>query len=264
MVHSIKTGAKSALALSAIIVAGAMAFQSATAQAADLPARVDAPAPAPVYAPPVFTWTGFYIGANAGWGTGRDKVGFSVTPATTFPNIGNLNRSGFIGGAQAGYNWQYGSLVVGLETDIQYAGMRDKLGPVALAGGGTASASSRLNWYGTLRPRVGYAFGRTLLFATGGLAYGNPRYTLTAVDGAGNTFAINNSSTKVGWTVGGGLEHAFTNNWSAKLEYGYVNFGTSSGTANVLTAGGAPTGNTATSRLRNDFHTVRAGINYRF
>lgn len=246
------------------IAAGAAVFSAAGARAADLPSRVEAPAPAPIAAPPVFTWIGFYVGLNAGYGWGDEKVGFFIPGTGNFPNVGTLNRSGFVGGAQAGYNWQYGSVVLGIETDIQYSGMRDRLGPVTLPGGIVATATGRTNWYGTLRPRIGYAFGNTLIFATGGLAYGNNRATLAAVDGAGNNFLIANNSTRVGWTLGGGIEHAFNNNWSVKLEYGYVHLGSKRASAPVLNAALVPTGQTATTTFTNNFHTVRAGLNYRF
>ena len=153
--------------------------------------------------------------------------------------------------------------MLGLETDFQITGMRQSFGPVGLAGGGIASGSRSLPWYRTLRPRIGYAIGRTLLFATGGLAYGHVRNRLTSTDGAGNTFTMPAGKTRIGWTFGGGIEHAFTSNWSAKLEYGYVALGRSTQSAAVFNAG-VPTGATATARTRNSFHTLRAGVNYRF
>ncbi|MDP4594236.1 MAG: porin family protein [Beijerinckiaceae bacterium] len=247
-----------------VLAAGAMFLQTGVAGAADLPARSEAPAPAPIIAPPIFTWTGFYMGANAGVGFGRQRPGFTVAPAgTSFPNLARGNATGGIIGLQAGYNWQIGAMVLGLETDIQYNGMRKSFGPVALIGGGTASGSNRASWYGTLRPRIGYAFDRTLIFATGGLAYGTMRNRLTAVDGAGNTFTIPGGKTRVGWTLGAGVEHAFTDNITAKLQYDYVDLGRKGDTAAVFNAG-LPTGSTAASRNRNAFHTIRLGLNYKF
>ena len=245
MTDQANTNTTRRLGVAVTIALGAIALSAATAVAADLPVRSEAPAPAPV-APPVFTWTGFYVGVNAGWGTGRDRVGFFIPGGGAFPNLGRLNRNGFVGGAQAGYNWQFGSIVLGIETDIQYAGLSDRVGPVPV-GGGAANASSRLRWFGSLRPRIGYAIGSTLIYATGGLAYGNPRYRLAAFDGAGNNFVISNNSTRAGWTVGGGIEQAFNSNWSAKLEYGYVRFGSKLNSAAILNAAGAPTGNFARS-----------------
>ena len=258
--HTRQSGKLSIIA--ATLASGAMLI-AASAHAADIPASSPPPPPIPVAAPPIFTWTGFYLGVNGGWGTGRRNVSFGVVPSAFNPNIARLTPSGGIIGLQGGYNWQTGPLVVGLETDFQATGMRDRFGPTALAGGGTATGSSRLNWYGTVRGRVGYAFNRTLLFATGGLAYGSVRNRLTSTDGAANTFSTVAGKTRVGWTLGAGVEHAFTNNWTAKLEYGYVDFGRTTQSAAVFNAGVA-TGAVATTRNRNNFHTIRAGINYKF
>lgn len=254
---------RAAAAIVAVLGSGALLFQAGIARAADIPARAEAPAPAPIAAPPVFTWTGFYFGANAGWAIAKRKVGFNVTPGANNPNIANLTQNGGIIGLQTGYNWQMGPLVLGIETDIQATSLRKKFGPVALAGGGTATGSNAVSWYGTLRPRIGYAFNQTMLYATGGLAYGNVRNRLTSIDGAGNTFTMPGSKTRVGWTVGAGVEHAFNQNWSAKLEYGYVDLGRNSQSAAVFN-GGVATGAIATSATRSAFHTLRAGVNYRF
>ncbi|MBA1157122.1 outer membrane protein [Microvirga mediterraneensis] len=189
------------------------------ALAADLPSRR---APAPVIAAvPVFTWTGFYVGVNAGygWNTNDDFV---------FNNVRyNLNDDGgFVGGAQAGYNFQIGSFVVGLEGDIQYA---DFGGNDILLADGTVADFNNSDWFGTVRARAGVAFDRALIYATGGFAF---------ADGA------------TGWTVGGGIEYAITNNLSAKVEGLYVNLDQDD---NFL-------------GINNDaeFGVVRAGLNFRF
>ncbi|WP_114943662.1 outer membrane protein [Microvirga calopogonii] len=189
------------------------------ALAADLPSRR---APAPVIAAvPVFTWTGFYVGVNAGygWNTNDDFV---------FNNVRyNLNDDGgFVGGAQAGYNYQIGSFVVGLEGDIQYA---DFGGNDVILADGTIADFNNSDWFGTVRARAGVAFDRALIYATGGFAF---------ADGA------------TGWTVGGGIEYAITNNLSAKVEGLYVNLDQDD---NFL-------------GINNDaeFGVVRAGLNYRF
>ncbi|MGE3245752.1 MAG: outer membrane protein [Beijerinckiaceae bacterium] len=253
-------------ALSILAAAGMTILGAAAANAADLPRREEAPAPAPVVqAPPIFTWTGFYAGANAGWaGAMSHNPAFTVLPAgTVFGGLGKLNSGGVAAGVQAGYNWQTGPLVFGVEADIQYTGLHSRLGPVAL-GGGAVSASDRVNWYGTLRPRIGYAFGRTLVYATGGLAYGKPEYRLSAVDGAGNFFALRDAKLRTGWTAGAGVEHALNNNWSVKLEYGYVDLGKNKSSAPIFTAAGVPTGAFAASKSDARFHTIRAGVNYKF
>ncbi len=246
--------------------AAAMACLSCGALAADIPARVQAPPPAPVYAVPVFTWTGFYVGANAGWaGGGDNRTHVRVTPPGTGRWIGPGDMSAFAGGLQAGYNYQFGSLVLGIETDIQaLAGGTHSFGPATLPDGTIASGRSKMNWYGTLRPRIGYAFGRTMIYATGGLAYGDRQFSIATVDPAGNTAAMRTSGVKTGWTVGGGIEHALSRNWSAKLEYLYVDLGRDRLNGAVFTPAGVATGTQVATHRRNDFHTIKAGINYRF
>lgn len=246
----------------------AMAATMGQSAAADIPARQAALPPAPVMTQlPVFTWTGFYIGANAGWvGGARNRNSVFVTPpGTGLSNIGGRGNEGFAGGLQAGYNWQAGNLVVGIETDIQsLLSGRHRAGPALLPDGTTASGRTSNAWYGTLRPRVGYAFDRTLLYVTGGLAYGGGKYTLNTVDGGGNTAALNSSGIRTGWALGAGAEYAFSRNWSGKLEYLYVDLGNQRMAGAVFTPAGVATGTTITSNRENAFHTIKAGINYRF
>src|SRR3954462_9843038 len=131
------------------------------ASAADLPLRAAPPAPI-VAAVPVFTWTGFYSGGNAGYGwMSDDRI---VDPLFGF--TGGNNDGGFVGGGQIGYNYQIGSFVVGLETDIQYADLGG-------AGNNVFGVGNNGNWFGTLRARAGVAFDRALIYATGGFAYGD-------------------------------------------------------------------------------------------
>ncbi|MDT2021743.1 outer membrane beta-barrel protein [Methylocella sp. CPCC 101449] len=246
-----------------------------SAQAADLPRR--APAPAPVYVAPFFTWTGFYVGLNAGGGFATNNNGGSTyfLPAgsvigsagtngvLTVPNNGN-NRSSFIGGAQIGYNWQFNSSFVGgLEADIQYANLSRRNGQVTPFPGyiftgapGLAFAAppatvvsgtgSNQNYFGTVRARLGFAIDRTLVYATGGLAYGG-----------GNS--------RVGYAVGGGVEYAFMNNWSAKIEALYIGMNRNNNNNFAVFNLGTNTLFLPNSNSRrNDFVVVRAGINYRF
>lgn len=256
-----------AAALAASTIAG-------SAFAADLPSRKVAPA---YVAPaPIFTWTGFYIGLNAGYGWGnRSNVnGFEFTPAGGVTGLAwsgpGPNQNGFVGGAQAGFNYQIGSLVAGIETDIQGAGLS---GSTSLAGvgpgyNGFLGLRDKTGWYGTLRGRLGFTVMPTLLaYITGGLAYGEARHSATYMDTVGffGMSGVSNNN-RIGYTLGGGLEYAFSPNWSAKLEYGYVDLG--SRTANLineLTPAGAPSAFFVSHNPgRTSFHTVRAGINYRF
>ncbi len=202
-----------------------LAFAGA-ASAADLPSRR---APAPIVAAvPVFTWTGFYVGVNAGYGW-NDGSDVTFADGTVFRTVGN-DDGGFVGGAQLGYNYQIGSFVVGLEGDIQYAdfgGNRYDFGALGIF------EDDSDDWFGTVRARAGVAFDRALVYATGGFAFADDR---------------------AGWTLGGGLEYAFTNNLTGKIEGLYVNLEDQDYTFNGTTF----------STEEQEFGVVRAGLNYKF
>ena len=191
-------------------------------------------------------------------------------------NIG-LRTSGFIGGGQIGYNFMASpSFLVGLETDIQgLAGSGSGTAiNTATAPNGASNlanfvATNRLNWFGTLRGRLGYAFAPTFLgYVTGGLAYGGVSNSVTMF--ASNTINQSSSSfvtasgTRVGWTVGGGLEWMFAQNWSAKLEYLYYDLGTTTAIGAVTSATSPFLLATVQSTTRTNGHIVRAGVNYHF
>ena len=223
--------------LSSVAALGLVA--AGAASAADLPAR-RGPVAAPVYAPvPVFTWTGFYVGANAGYGWGNiDSTTFGVLPTLNDPE-------GFIGGGQIGYNYQMGQLVFGVEADFQGADLKADVRDVF-----GNSASNEINYFGTVRARLGYAMDRFMPYITGGFAYANVKSTF-----ATPLASISNDNTQYGYTIGAGLEYAFTNNLTAKLEYLYVDLERES----VRT----PFGN-ANFKVGTDFSLVRAGLNYKF
>ena len=221
----------------------AMAGLMGTASAADLP-RQQPIYKAPAYVSPVFIWTGFYVGLNGGGGWGTSN--WSGVPG------GGVNVSGGLAGGTAGYNWQFGTWVVGLEGDLDWSGIRGSTN----AGGpffcGTFACTTHNDFLSTIRGRVGYSFDRWLPYVTGGAAIGNIRATSP-------TFA-NVDQTNVGWTVGAGVEYAFAPNWSAKLEYLYADLGSvSCGVGSSCYFGPA---------LNNkvDFTTsiVRGGVNFRF
>jgi outer membrane immunogenic protein len=206
-----------------------------------------------VFVPPPFTWTGFYVGLNAGavWGSGGNASttvfangfpigtidGVPATLANVFPGLGSGGgNTGFIGGGQAGYNWQTGSFVFGVETDFDGTSLsrsRSAIGPTfvepifGLNDFFTANGSVKLDWLGSTRGRIGYAWDRLLIYGTGGVAYGGASSHLDvfdAVDGFGFS-SSGGSSSRVGWTVGGGLEYAFNNNWILGGEYLYYDLG---------------------------------------
>jgi len=226
----------------------ALAAISSTALAADLPSRT-APV-TPVYAP-VFTWTGLYVGLNAGVGWANNTNVFISDTRFGSSSLSVGSDAGFVGGGQIGYNFQTGAFVFGVETDIQYADLSSKANwsgySYSFNGGGS-------QYFGTVRARVGYAFDRVLVYVTGGLAYGGLNT---------NWWGGNNSNT--GWTLGGGVEYAFTNNWTAKIEGLYVNLdqGSHAEIVNYI-AGGLP-GTASVSRGSSQGGgVVRVGVNYKF
>ncbi len=261
--------------LAATIAAFAVA---GPALAADLPSR----AAPPVYVPPppVFTWTGFYVGLNAGYGWGQSTGALE----SDFPNIfgaGTAVAGGFIpaslgvrpqgvlGGGQFGYNWQTGPFVLGLETDFQGSGIRNT-NTVAFPGSATLVPSNtvahdQLNWFGTARARAGYLpVNNLLLYATGGLAYGNVQenYSLVGVPPTAGTFAGSASATRVGWTAGAGAEWKVTNNISLKAEYLYVDLGSTTVRGPDLT--GIFPGVFYDYHFHNVENIARVGLNYEF
>ena len=252
--------------------------------AADLPVR--APAPAPFVAPPIFTWTGFYIGLNAGgsFGTSQDRLTVPATVNGVANNVnaaaaaewvnqgnGSHNVSGFTGGLTLGYNQQFGNVVLGLEGDISYLGLSGSrvVGGAASPFGIRITDSTKSNWFGTARVRLGYAIDRALFYVTGGAAFTDARFQRlndNTVDGCplvGAPFGrchAGSARFNTGWTLGGGLEYAVTNNWTVKAEYLYSDFGKRS--FRTLSATHLNQGLDNSSSLK--LHTLRVGVNYKF
>jgi outer membrane immunogenic protein len=278
-----------------LLASTALVGMAASALAADLPSR--RAAPAPYVAVPVFTWTGFYVGVNAGYGfdTGRRNNGaFAFGPATGVTLSGPLaatsgiitppatnTRDGFVGGGQIGYNYQIGNTVIGLEADGQYADLRTRrsgmLGftPVLATfpvGAGFAPAMGNrqgIDWFGTVRGRLGYAWDRLLVFGTGGFAYGDGPNTCNSV-GAGGVNRCVNNGIRTGWTAGGGIEYAFTPNLTGKIEALYVNLGRSNASRYVgdflapVTFARTPVFVNGRRARDEEFVVVRAGLNWKF
>lgn len=215
-----------------LLTAVALSAMASTAMAADLPRRAPAPAPAPVYVAPIFTWTGFYVGGQLGGGWGRSEIA----------GIG-YNANGVVGGLHAGYNQQFGSIVAGVEGDFEATSMK---GSTAFAG---TLLKTRAPWQGSLRARVGVAFDRALIYATGGVAFASLRNEVIVPP-----FASSTSTTRAGWTVGAGVEYAIDNNWSVRAEYRYTDYGR-------FNVGFFPLGS-ANTRFREN--AVRVGVSYRF
>lgn len=221
--------------MKSLIVSGVSALALvaglASAQAADLPARAPVVKAPPIVAP-VFTWTGPYVGINAGYGFGESNRWGGAAP-------GGFDVDGALVGVTAGYNWQMNQAVFGLEGDIAWSDIR---GSGVCTGVG---CSVRNDWLGTFRGRLGYAAGQFMPYVTGGLAVGNIKATAA---GFGTS-----DTTNAGWTVGAGVEAALWGPVSAKVEYLYVDLGRGD---NIP----------GTAGTKADFTTniVRAGLNYRF
>jgi outer membrane immunogenic protein len=208
--------------------AGILAMSAVAASAADLP-RQRMPARAPVYMPPAWSWTGFYVGINGGGGFGRSDF------SAPFPT-GSFDTSGGLVGGTLGYNYQMDNVVLGVEGDIDWSDIR---GSAVCAG---TTCETRNTWLGTARGRLGYAFGNFMPYVTGGLAVGDIKTSIAGIGSAHDT--------KAGWTLGGGIEAAIAGPWTVKVEYLYVDLG----------RGDSVLGSDA----KFNTNIVRAGLNYRF
>jgi outer membrane immunogenic protein len=217
------------------------ALAAAPAIAADLPLKAP-PAPPPV---PAFNWTGFYIGANIGGAFTHDTLTDNLTGASL-----SSNNDGFIGGGQVGYNWQINSWVLGVEWDIDGTTL-SRTGPGVVTAIGTLQGHTSTDWISTLTGRIGYAADRWLWYAKGGGAWAQESASITNL---GTGASVSASNTRSGWTVGGGVEWAFAQQWSAKLEYDFVRLDNSNFNTFV--------GDSLT--FRRDINMVMAGVNYRF
>ena len=253
--------------LGGMVVAAAL---SVSAFAADLPPRGYNKAPA--MAASATSWSGLYIGGNVGYGWGNGNTAFSFSNFEIDNTALDTKSKGVTGGAQIGYNWQMGAIVTGLEADIQGSGIKSsRRSPFfntdaeAFVPGEFLSTEQKLSWFGTVRGRLGATVTPDLLlYATGGLAYGH-------VDASANTFfssafqyPASVSKTKAGWTVGAGAEWMFARNWSAKVEYLYLDLGNVSaiGRPSGLPPDALPRAAAYTWNTRENI--VRAGVNYHF
>lgn len=277
-------------------MAAAMSLFATGALGADLAAKPYVKAP--VMVDPVWSWTGFYVGGNAGysWGRSRSEVsyystttGLPIAPPAGSITSASFDMNGAIAGGQAGYNWQSANWLFGLEGDLQWSGEKGSAvyscvgsavvpipgpcipGPTFLPVGGLAGTTltidQKLQWFGTVRGRVGIlATPKVLFYGTGGLAFGEIKTTGTMTGfsgGPGLPIASvgSTSTTRAGWTVGAGVEGKITQNWSAKLEYLYMDLGRFSSGPFTL----APAATIATNvSSRFTDHILRAGINYQF
>ena len=257
------------------LVAGAtvVALTTLPAVAADIPMK--APVVAPVIAP-VFNWTGFYIGGNVGYHWDRDRattatdpVGWSVAGAAAIDAVtgGTLSPRGIMGGGQIGYNWQVGnSFLWGLEADanaLAGTASRSVTGFAVINPADVFTTSAQTNFLATFRGRLGVTFDRVLLYGTGGLAVANTKLT-DSFGSFGNlsVASVSATSTRTGWTAGGGIEWAFADNWSMKAEYLYVDLGTIS--TLIPSCALCAVGSDITVNHKYTENIARIGFNYRF
>ncbi|MFG1429870.1 outer membrane beta-barrel protein [Xanthobacter sp. V2C-8] len=216
--------------------------------------------------PRTFSWTGAYAGANAGYGGGdvsSDSLLFSANSLTTLSTFkgATANASGFVAGGQAGFNYQLPNrFVLGAEADLQWSGIAARDQQQAFSPpGAMRSASADLNYFGTVRARLGYAMDRFMPYVTGGVAYGRAGFGHTARDLTGGFSAYSSSALRWGWAAGAGAEAALTDHWTMRAEYLYVDLG-SPEEAHFDPA--ADLAALTAADLR--FQTLRAGVNYKF
>jgi len=268
------------------------ALLASPAFAADMPVKAPPPPPA------VYSWAGFYAGLNAGGAWGRSDAETSVScgavpgfanyfcnPAAGQANAaavnaagtGSMSGSGFTGGGQVGYNFQNRNLVFGVELDVEAFNL--KLSRQASArypfsflpgmAGSTFTVTSSLDtrWLFTARGRLGWAFDSVLVFATGGLAVTDLRASHTFSDNYAPPFgagAWSGSTTKTGWTAGGGVEWAAGRKWTVKVEYLYLNFGSVGAAGTIINPSAVGYANGISTSVDLTAHIARAGINFQF
>ncbi len=246
--------------------------------AADMLVKAPPPLPAPV-----FSWTGWYVGVTAGYGFGNtdqsltaDALEANIGPPSTHPAPSGLHPGGFVGGGEAGYNHQAGNFLAGLEADFSYSGLRQTAsatGAPFIGGVLQTTVATKLDWFGTVRGRLGVLPMNNLLFyATGGFAYGDAQTTTIGANLAatppcngpsGFIYCASGmtSGISVGWTAGAGLQYAIAPRWMIKAEYLYIDLGKQSVTypdRDTLPVG------TLTSTTRFTANIVRVGADYRF
>jgi outer membrane immunogenic protein len=233
-------------ALCVILVSGAFA--------SDLP-TMKGPPPAPV-PPPVFNWTGFYIGGNIGGILTQDGV-VDLDPGVYGAIPGNANTlglTGLLGGVQAGYNYQVQSFVFGVEGDLDATSARGSFNFPALFPG-VATHSASLPFFGDVRARAGVAFDRFLPYVTGGVVFADLHNSL--VDPT-VPLSLNRGSSATGWTIGAGVEYAIDNHWSVKGEYLFMQF------PDVTRVYNDCCGDSYAFKFKDSAQLARVGVNYRF
>ena len=254
---------------------------AAPASAADLPVKAR-----PLPPPPVFSWTGFYVGAHLGgaWGTTEstlksvsatacrevyvpygegeiDEVNATAIPRRVFIPISQTQTNGFLGGVQGGYNWQIAPwAVIGVEAQFSWTDLKGTSPCVVVL-----ACSTEHDWITTLAGRFGVTYDRLLLYVKGGVAWSKVNYSASLTLGSPFDFTTSVSDTRVGAMFGTGVEYAFWGNWSAKIEYDYIRFKDKDYSFPLSFAQGPNSLNlNFDTTIKEHIHLVKAGINYRF
>lgn len=233
---------------------------AAPALAADMaPAYKAAPMMAPAA---IYNWTGFYVGGNIGGGWGDERSTELAPGTTSFPTgtvFSGHSTSGFLGGVQGGFNWQANNLVLGIEGEYDWSDLTGTSTSVSGVNGVSSTSSVKTKDIAMVTGRVGYAASNWLLYVKGGGAWAQGNSSGNVFDAAGTFIESTSTSTdRSGWVVGVGVEWGFAPNWSAKLEYDHLDFGSTNVTINTSLATQSFVRSTETIDM------VKAGVNYRF
>lgn len=253
-----------------LLLLGATCLMATSAVAADLPIIE------PIYSTPLYDWNGFYVGINGGYGGGVFEHPFAVSTdegggfVDVLTGTIDVTAGGFVGGVQAGYNWQWSdNFLLGIEADIQGSSIDGRVSLNITDGVDDllpfdtldADAGTRLDWFATLRPRIGWVNDRFVVYGTGGLAWGQTTSSISAsIDGT-SVFDTSITNDRFGWTIGAGIEYALTDTITFKTEYLYTDLGSEEIASEDL-SDDPPTTFTMDSDVA--FHVVRAGLNFQF
>jgi outer membrane immunogenic protein len=214
----------------------------------------DIPSKSPTYKPPVaYSWTGFYFGGHVGAGGATDDW----RAPGTFERLGSGTAPGFLGGAQVGVNYQFDAIVLGLEADFSWSNLS---GETCDAVQDLIKCNTKVDRFATIAGRMGIATDRALVYVKGGAAWSHGLREISLLQTQANAPAQTVSSSKQGWTAGAGIEYALTRNWSAKLEYDFMDFGTSHVGFDFVASLGA----VVPADIKERIHALKFGFNYRF
>ena len=233
---------------------GVVGLIGTPAFAADMAVKAPPPRPAPA---PVYSWTGWYVGAHIGYGWDREDPSIVICHCVVDPPV-PFDAKDILGGLQAGFNYQFNALVVGVEGDFAWTGIKGTT--TWIEEGDPHTLSTDIKWLATAAGRVGYAFDRALLFVKGGGAWEdvdyNHTHTMLAVPGL--VHSLSGSATRSGWLIGVGVEYAFWQNVSAKIEFDHIDFGSK----DITTSDAA--GDFVIFNIGQRLNILKTGVNYKF